>query len=63
MLFLTCWRNPFWEQHNNQGRQLENGPEKECMPDNREKQCEEVGKSKEEGRGSTTHRNLESGQT
>jgi hypothetical protein len=45
----------FGEQRNNQGRQLEKGPEKEHAPDNREKQCEEAGKSKEEGHGSTTH--------
>jgi hypothetical protein len=43
----------FGEQHNNQGRHLEKGPEKECAPDNKEKQHEQV--RKEERRMQINH--------
>jgi hypothetical protein len=41
------WHRPFWGTMQQLMKKLENGPEKERALDNREKQHEEAGKSKE----------------
>jgi hypothetical protein len=57
MRFKFVGTGHFGEQRNNQGRQLEKGPEKDCAPNNREKKCEEA------RHRSTVRRKLESGKT